>query len=218
MRYRYHTLDVFTDRISGGHPLAVFPDARGLSGDQMQQIARELNLSETVFLLPPETSGATPQVRIFTPGTELPVRVGEGVVEVAGEPAAAADRRGWEPVALPGVAAPVGAYSRAVRAGELLFVSGQVPRDPRTGELQGEDVAAQTRAVLENVRRVLEAAGAGLEDVVSVTAYLADIGEWETFNRVYREVLQPPYPSRTTVGAQLHGVLVEISVVARVRA
>jgi trans-2,3-dihydro-3-hydroxyanthranilate isomerase len=73
MRARYHTLDVFTDRVFGGNPLAVFPDADGVPPGMMQRIARELNLSETVFVLwdaPPE--GADCRVRIFTPGTELP--------------------------------------------------------------------------------------------------------------------------------------------------
>ena len=70
MRYRYHTLDVFTDRLFGGNPLAVFTDARGISDPQMQAVARELNLSETVFLFPPE-AGGTRRARIFTPGSEL---------------------------------------------------------------------------------------------------------------------------------------------------
>jgi trans-2,3-dihydro-3-hydroxyanthranilate isomerase len=73
MRVRYHTLDVFTDRVFGGNPLAVFPDADGVPPAMMQRIARELNLSETVFVAwdaPPE--GADCRVRIFTPGTELP--------------------------------------------------------------------------------------------------------------------------------------------------
>jgi trans-2,3-dihydro-3-hydroxyanthranilate isomerase len=73
MRAKFHTLDVFTDRVFGGNPLAVFPDADGVSPAMMQRIARELNLSETVFVLwnaPPE--GADCRVRIFTPGTELP--------------------------------------------------------------------------------------------------------------------------------------------------
>jgi trans-2,3-dihydro-3-hydroxyanthranilate isomerase len=72
MRHHYHTLDVFTDRLFGGNQLAVFPDARGLSGEQMALIARELNLSETVFVLPPETPAGTRRLRIFTPGMELP--------------------------------------------------------------------------------------------------------------------------------------------------
>lgn len=72
MHYRYLTADVFTDRPFGGNPLAVFPDARGISPQRMQQVARELNLSETVFVLPPEDPGHTRRLRIFTPGVELP--------------------------------------------------------------------------------------------------------------------------------------------------
>ena len=72
MRYRYLTADVFTDRPFGGNPLAVFPEARGISDQRMQQVAREMNLSETVFVLPSEDSRHTRKLRIFTPGTELP--------------------------------------------------------------------------------------------------------------------------------------------------
>lgn len=72
MRYRFVTADVFTDRIFGGNPLAVFPDGQGLDGERMQQVARELNLSETVFVLPPEDPSHTRRLRIFTPGVELP--------------------------------------------------------------------------------------------------------------------------------------------------
>jgi trans-2,3-dihydro-3-hydroxyanthranilate isomerase len=72
MRLDYHTLDVFTDRVFGGNPLAVFPDGRGLSAHLMQSIARELNLSETVFVLPAGDPAATRRVRIFTPAQELP--------------------------------------------------------------------------------------------------------------------------------------------------
>lgn len=126
--------------------------------------------------------------------------------------------RSWKPVALPaGYPPPVGAYSPALIAGDLVFVSGQVPKDPRTGELLGTTVEDQTRAVLANVARVLGYAGATLADVVSVTAYLADIGDWDAFNAVYREHFEPPYPTRTTLGAHLHGVLVEISAIARAR-
>lgn len=72
MLYRYHLLDVFTDQIFGGNPLAVFPEAEGLDEERMQRVARELNLSETVFVLPPQTPGCTHRVRIFTPARELP--------------------------------------------------------------------------------------------------------------------------------------------------
>lgn len=70
--YQFYTADVFTDRIFGGNPLAVFTDARGLDTARMHQITREMNLSETVFVLPPETPRGTRRVRIFTPGRELP--------------------------------------------------------------------------------------------------------------------------------------------------
>ena len=70
--YVFHTLDVFTEQIFGGNPLAVFPKAAGLETDQMQAVARELNLSETVFVFPPDDSQHTRRLRIFTPGTELP--------------------------------------------------------------------------------------------------------------------------------------------------
>jgi trans-2,3-dihydro-3-hydroxyanthranilate isomerase len=72
MSYAFHTADVFTDHLHGGNPLAVIPDARGLSETQMQAITREFNYSETVFVFPPQQSKNTRHVRIFTPGTELP--------------------------------------------------------------------------------------------------------------------------------------------------
>jgi 2-iminobutanoate/2-iminopropanoate deaminase len=126
--------------------------------------------------------------------------------------------RSWEPVSPgAGVPAPVGAYSPAIRAGDLVFVSGQVPKDPATGETVGTDVGEQTRYVLERLRAVLETAGATLDDVVSVTAYLEEIGDWGAFNEVYKAAFRPPYPTRTTVGAQLSGVRVEISAIAHVR-
>jgi trans-2,3-dihydro-3-hydroxyanthranilate isomerase len=87
MRYRFVTADVFTDRIFGGNPLAVLPDARGLDGRRMQAIAREFNLSETVFVLPPDDPAHTRRLRIFTPGQEIPFAghptVGSAVILVA---------------------------------------------------------------------------------------------------------------------------------------
>lgn len=72
MKYHFHTCDVFTDSVFGGNPLAVFPDGRGLDDGQMQRIAREFNLSETVFVLPPEDAAHTRRLRIFTPVGEVP--------------------------------------------------------------------------------------------------------------------------------------------------
>jgi 2-iminobutanoate/2-iminopropanoate deaminase len=120
--------------------------------------------------------------------------------------------RAWTPVTFG--KPPVGAYSPAVRAGDFLFLSGQVPLDPETGLLLGEEVGAQTHAVLDRIENVLKEAGATLHDVVSVTAYLARIDDWDRFNDVYRSRFDPPFPARTTVGAGLHGFLVEISVTA----
>lgn len=125
--------------------------------------------------------------------------------------------RHWTPVTLGGeVPPPKGAYSPAIRAGDLLFVSGQVPRNPRTGEVEGKTVAEQTQRVLANLRLVLEAAGATLDDVVATTCYLADERDWEAFNAEYRKIFTAPYPTRTTVGAGLRDVLVEVSAIAYV--
>lgn len=127
----------------------------------------------------------------------------------------ASTERRWQPVTRSdGVPAPAGAYSPAVRAGDHIHVSGQVPRDPRTGAIAGDDIAAQTRQVLENVRAVLAAAGATLDDVVAVTVYLASMDDWGAFNAVYERTFSAPYPARTVVGAGLRGFLVELSVVA----
>ena len=138
----------------------------------------------------------------------------------AEQDAAPAARR-WTPVALGPDAdgrptpPPKGAYSPAVRAGDFVFVSGQVPRDPATGQLVGDgDVTAQTRQTLANLRRVLEAAGAALPDVVSVAVHLARADDWAAFDAVYRETFAAPFPTRTVVGAELRGVLVEVTAVA----
>ena len=123
--------------------------------------------------------------------------------------------RSWTPVTLGAdYPPPAGAYSPAVRAGDFVYVSGQVPRDPRTGELLGATIEEQSRATLANLRRVLEAAGATLADVVSVTVYLADENDWGEFNAVYKTVMSAPYPSRAVIGVSLRGIRVEISAVA----
>jgi 2-iminobutanoate/2-iminopropanoate deaminase len=123
--------------------------------------------------------------------------------------------RQWQPVRLgDDVPMPAGAYSPAVRAGGFVFVSGQVPRDPVTGKLVGDDVEGQTKQVVANVERALRAAGAELSDVVSVIVYLADIDDWGRFNEAYKTLMPQPYPTRTALGANLRGILVEMSAVA----
>jgi reactive intermediate/imine deaminase len=120
----------------------------------------------------------------------------------------------WKSVILPDVPPPKGPYSPAVRAGGFIYVSGQVPRDPVSGELIGDEVATQTRQTLSNVLRILEQCGATLKDVISVTVYLASVDDWGRMNDVYKEFFTPPFPSRTAVGSELRDILVEISVVA----
>jgi 2-iminobutanoate/2-iminopropanoate deaminase len=101
-----------------------------------------------------------------------------------------------------------------VRAANLLFVSGQTPRDPATGQIVGTTIEEQSRVTLANVERILRLGGATLENVVSSTVYLADDDDWGRFNEVYKTVFRAPYPTRAVVGAQLRGILVEISVIA----
>ena len=127
--------------------------------------------------------------------------------------------RQWTPVTLPDLPPPAGAYSPGVRTAnnsQLLFVSGQTPRDPATGTIVGTTVEEQTRVTLANLERILRAGGASLRDVVSVTVYLADENDWGTFDAIYRTVFSAPFPTRAVVGAQLRGILVEISAVAAV--
>ncbi|MCW8129134.1 MAG: hypothetical protein KIS92_02010 [Planctomycetota bacterium] len=114
----------------------------------------------------------------------------------------------------PDVVQPTGAYSAGVRAGDFIYVAGQGPLDPATGEIVGADIEAQTRKTLENVRAVLRAAGAEMDACVSVTVHLADIGEFERFNLVYETFFADPKPARITVASGLEGIRVEIGAVA----
>ena len=93
----------------------------------------------------------------------------------------------------------IGPYSPAVRAGQLLFVSGQVPIDPATGNLVEGDIAAQTRRVLDNVGALLKAAGLSYANVVRTTVFLADMNDFAAMNDTYGKYFSQPYPSRSTV-------------------
>ena len=108
---------------------------------------------------------------------------------------------------------PAGPYSQGIVADRFVFVAGQRPADPKTGEI-AEGIAAQTRQVIENLASVLEAAGSSLEDVVRSTVYLSDIKYFAEMNAVYEKLMPKPYPARTTIGTQLRGILVEIDVIA----
>lgn len=108
---------------------------------------------------------------------------------------------------------PAGPYSQGIAADRFVFVAGQRPADPKTGEI-AEGIAAQTRQVIENLASVLETAGSSLEDVVRSTVYLSDIKYFAEMNAVYEKLMPKPYPARTTIGTQLRGILVEIDVIA----
>lgn len=95
----------------------------------------------------------------------------------------------------------IGPYSQAIKTGNLVFCSGQIPIDPKTGEFVAGDVAEQTEQVLVNLRAVLEAAGASLGDVVKTTVFLADMGEFTAMNDVYSKHFVENKPARATVQA-----------------
>jgi 2-iminobutanoate/2-iminopropanoate deaminase len=110
----------------------------------------------------------------------------------------------------------VGAYSQAVRVGDLVFLSGQIPLDPASGKVVEGDIVVQTRRVMENLGAVLRAASASFAEVVKTTIYLADIGHFAKMNEVYGSYFSSEPPARATVqvGALPRGVLVEIDMIA----
>ena len=113
--------------------------------------------------------------------------------------------------------AAIGPYSQAIRTGDLVFTSGQIPLDPATGQLVEGDIAAQTRRVMDNLAAVLEAAGASFADVVKTTIFLDDIGDFAAVNAIYGERFAGDPPARSTVAvARLpKDARVEIEMIAR---
>ncbi len=110
---------------------------------------------------------------------------------------------------------PRGVYSQAIVAGGFVFVSGQIPVNPETNELELGDIRSQTRRTLENLRAVLIAAGSSLEDIVRVGVFLADLNDFATMNEVFQKFFPANPPARTTVGAQLPKIKIEIDCIAR---
>jgi len=115
-----------------------------------------------------------------------------------------------------GVPAPRGPYSPAVRAGDFIYVSGQVPVDPATQQVVSGEIGVETRRVLDNVKLILEGCGATMADVVRCTVFLADAKDFAAMNAVYAEYFGENKPTRTTVvaGFVLQGIKVEIDAIA----
>jgi len=113
-------------------------------------------------------------------------------------------------------AAPGGAYSQGLRVGDFIFVSGQAPLDPLSGKIVGTTIEEQTTQTLENIKAILTAGGAGMANVVKVSAHLSDLKYFEGYNKVYAAYFPDPKPARTTVGSQLNGIMVEIDAIAYV--
>lgn len=119
-------------------------------------------------------------------------------------------------VSSPDAPAAIGPYSQAVEAGGFLFLSGQIPLDPKTGQLVQGDIATQTDRVLDNLAAVLAAAGLGFEHVVRTTIFLVDLGDFAVVNEVYgrRFAASPPARATVQVAALPKGARVEIDAVA----
>jgi 2-iminobutanoate/2-iminopropanoate deaminase len=113
----------------------------------------------------------------------------------------------------------IGPYSQAIDAGDFVFLSGQVPMDPKTGELVAGDIAVQTDRVLDNLAAVLEAAGCSFADVVKTTIYLVDLGDFQAVNATYAKRFTGAPPARATVqvSALPKGARVEIDAIAKKR-
>lgn len=96
--------------------------------------------------------------------------------------------------------AAIGPYSQAIRAGNTVYLSGQIPLDPATGELVAGDIEAQAVRVFENLKAVAQAAGGSLRQAVKITIYLTDLGHFATVNTIMARYFEQPYPARATLG------------------
>jgi 2-iminobutanoate/2-iminopropanoate deaminase len=112
--------------------------------------------------------------------------------------------------------AAIGPYSQAVRSGNLLFCSGQIPLDPKSGQIVSGDIATQTRRAVDNIGAVLKAEGLGFENIVKTTIFLTDLADFQTVNEIYGSYFksQPPARSTVQVSALPKGAKVEIEVIA----
>jgi 2-iminobutanoate/2-iminopropanoate deaminase len=113
--------------------------------------------------------------------------------------------------------AAIGPYSQAIRSGNFIFCSGQIPLDPKNGEMVADDIGAQTRRVLDNISGLLKAEGLVLGDVLKTTIFLTDLGNFQIVNEIYGSYFnnQPPARSTVQVSALPKGAKIEIEVIAR---
>ena len=114
----------------------------------------------------------------------------------------------------PDAPVPKGVYSQAIVANGFVFVAGQACVNPKTNEFELGDIKSETRRTLENIRAILEAAGSSMKDVVRVGVFLADLTDFAAMNEVYKQFFPEDQPARTTVGAQLPKIKIEIDCVA----
>ena len=112
--------------------------------------------------------------------------------------------------------AAIGPYSQAVSSGEFLFISGQLPLDPTTGEMVNGSIAGQTRRILQNVQAILESQGLSLGDIVKVTVFLMQMDDYQTVNEVYADVFGEWQPARSVVqvAGLPKGALIEVEAIA----
>ena len=122
-----------------------------------------------------------------------------------------------KPVSTDQAPKPVGPYSQAVLDGDTIYVAGQGPGNPQTGQLEMGDVPSQTRRTLDNMKAILEAAGSSLDKVLRCNVYLKDINDFAAMNQVYATYFSAPFPARTTIqaGALPGGISVEIDCIAK---
>ena len=116
----------------------------------------------------------------------------------------------------PNAPAAIGPYSQGVKAGKTLYISGQLPIDPSTGQFSGTDISSQTRQSLNNIRNILKEAGADMSNVVKTTVFLANIADFSAMNDVYAQFFSAPYPARAAfqVACLPKEALVEIDCIA----
>ena len=115
--------------------------------------------------------------------------------------------------------AAIGPYSQAIRSGNFIFCSGQIPLDPKSGEMVGDDIGAQTQQVLDNISGLLKSEGLSLGDVLKTTIFLTDLGNFQIVNEIYGSYFnnQPPARSTVQVSALPKGANIEIEVIAAAR-